>query len=66
MKIKDYVLTLTYKCSKTKKNVTVELKSSDFSASSSECEVCGSHGEVEIYWDCTSCGKSHTIELKSW
>lgn len=33
--------------------------------SSSECDLCGSHGTVSLEFKCP-CGKSHEVEIKEW
>jgi hypothetical protein len=31
-----------------------------------DCELCGSHGGVELDFVCAECNKSYTIDLNSW
>jgi hypothetical protein len=37
----------------------------DFTSYDQECEICGSHGSMEVDLKC-ECGKTHCVELKSW
>lgn len=34
-------------------------------ANSQECDMCGSHGAIELSFSC-ECGEHHYIELNSW
>lgn len=52
-------------CPNKKRIVSVPLVNLSWSADDSECEMCGSHGSVEVEFEC-KCGKSHSIELDSW
>ena len=36
-----------------------------FSASSQDCDLCGTHGTITFYVNC-ECGKYHNIEINSW
>lgn len=36
-----------------------------FTSHSDQCDMCGSHGEVELSVDCP-CGKDHDIIMSSW
>ena len=31
-----------------------------------ECDLCGSHGEVEVDFTCPLCGNYHEVKLLSW
>jgi len=53
------------RCPKTDKLVTVSSKKLTWYANNSECEMCGSHGHIEVSVNC-SCGKTHDIELYEW
>ena len=37
-----------------------------FGATYQECEICGSHGNVEVGFVCPVCKQYHTVELYSW
>ncbi len=64
-KVTGKVVGLTILCPTLNKNVTL---TSDYSFSSheSECELCGSHGEMSVYVLKCECGKTHDIEISSW
>lgn len=55
---------ITIYCDVLKKNVVV--KDYHISSTSSECETCGSHGDVTLNVYKCECGKSHDIEINSW
>lgn len=56
---------ITFKCGDT--SVTVPKSEAHFLASESECEMCGSHGEITIdVYDCPNCKKNHEIAIKEW
>ena len=44
---------------------SVEVSRHAFSFGEQECEMCGSHGHLNVDVKC-GCGKTHNIELKSW
>ena len=58
---------VTYKCPKCKKQVTVGFNSMnlefELSFDTQECEMCGSHGYVEVDCRC-ECGRATTVTLK--
>lgn len=56
---------LIFFCEKLEKEVSVELSAVSFYAYDSECEMCGSHGEVSVRYMC-ECGKEHKVEINSW
>lgn len=44
-----------------------EVDSFSWGGSESECEICGSHGEVHMsFVNACECGMYHSIELSSW
>lgn len=59
-------ITVTFVCGKCKEEVSDIVDTSDFSSNASECGLCGSHGELEVYVTCPSCNKFTSIELRSW
>ena len=46
----------------------VIVKADDISSLSheEECDLCGSHGEVEVGFTCPLCGNYHEVKLLSW
>jgi len=62
-------VSVTFICIKTGKEVTVNLTAPYYHAISSyesECELCGSHGYVDVSVTCPECKKVHDFSLKSW
>lgn len=61
-------LDITYVCPNLKKEITVKAPSGNlsFTGSSDECEICGSHGSVDLCIYNCECGVSHDICLNSW
>jgi hypothetical protein len=57
-------LGVTIFCPTLNKEVTVSDQS--ISAHESECEMCGSHGEINMFIRKCECGKSHDIQISSW
>lgn len=37
-----------------------------FYANSSECDLCGSHGEIILNFKCSKCGYYQDIQVSSW
>jgi transposase len=66
--IVEWKLTLEYKCPVTGKIVNKEIGQHDISSCESECDLCGSHGDITIsMFKCPSCGKYHDdLEIDSW
>lgn len=64
-KVESKVLAVEIFCENLEKNVTVDISKLYFLGSESECELCGSHGSVNVSVNC-ECGKNHSIELSSW
>ena len=46
--------------------VIVKTAAASFMGGESECEICGSHGSVEVTFWCDACKKNHKVELRSW
>lgn len=67
MKKKDEskVIGIVIYCDNLKKEVVIK-GVDDLSSSSQECEICGSHGSVNLYTNGCECGKYHNIEINSW
>jgi hypothetical protein len=58
------VVAVTILCPNLNTNVVVTDYS--ISASESECDLCGSHGEINLSVMKCECGKMHEIEISSW
>lgn len=58
-----------YYCSYLDKNIEVEIDNKDLhnylSSSDSECDLCGSHGDITLEVKC-ECGYYHYFEISSW
>lgn len=52
-------------CPTLEKDVAVARGDMCFSATDSECETCGSHGDITFSFDC-ECGNNHKVEINSW
>lgn len=65
-KDKTKFLSVKIHCSNLNEDVELDLSQVHYSSSESECELCGSHGSVELKVYKCKCGKSHNIELNSW
>lgn len=63
-----YLQTLVYMCPEKSQVWTVAWDEVTFSSDSSECDSCGSHGEVILSLDtkCKACDKYHRFEVSSW
>ena len=59
-------LFLKVKCPIKDTEVMIELRGDEVTASEQECEICGSHGEVSVFFQCPECKEYHDIELRSW
>jgi len=59
---------ITYICPNTMTRVQVNLADTyAIEAGESECELCGSHGDISINVEqCPECHKKHDIEVRSW
>jgi len=55
-----------YLCSKCEKTFKARISEHDISSWSQDCELCGSHGSMEIDVDCEGCGKHVSFEIRSW
>jgi hypothetical protein len=66
-KLKDEskIVGIIYFCDNLKKEI-VHKNVDDVTASSQECEICGSHGSISLFIINCECGKSHDIDIKSW
>lgn len=58
-------IVVRYKCGEDR--VEAVLQSHDISSSSQECELCGSHGSVEItVTKCPKCKQYHEFTINEW
>jgi hypothetical protein len=58
-------LKMTFKCS-CGKILTVPIEKLQFSYGESECDLCGSHGALEVNYLCEGCNKWREAQLKEW
>ena len=67
-KVKDEskVVGVVYFCDNLKKEMVMRNFEGSLSASSQECEICGSHGSITLFVTDCECGKFHDIEISSW
>lgn len=63
-KIEATLVSIQIKCGEV--TVTVPVENASFYGSNQECEMCGSHGYVEINVTCPNCGGDHTIRVREW
>jgi hypothetical protein len=61
-------ITINFTCNDTVQSHTINSNELDYCLHSgeSECEMCGSHGNVSIDVKCENCNKIHEITLKDW
>jgi len=52
-----HIFYVEYSCSKCGKTSRTKISEYDISSQSSDCELYGSHGSIEIDTDCDGCGK---------
>ena len=71
--IDDYKLFVQYTCTECNGKTMVEISVWDVSAYENECELCGTHGSIDIDMSkdkatCIHCGYQHLTEvsLNSW
>ena len=43
-----------------------DFKDITMSATEEDCELCGSHGNIEMEFKCKDCGKHHAMKIKEW
>ena len=65
-KEKAELIALKVMCPVADKTVTILVQDLEWETDSGECELCGSHGSVDVSFKCGGCGKNHRINLKSW
>ena len=53
-------------CPKDGRKYTIKSDGVDPNGWEQDCDVCGSHGGVELVITCSGCGKEHVIELSGW
>ena len=61
-------INITYICPNLNKEITLVAPSGNvsFTSISGECELCGSHGSVDLSIYTCECGISHEIRLNDW
>lgn len=60
------VVGILYFCDILKKEILLKDVEHALSSSEGECELCGSHGDITLHVNKCECGKTHSIEIKSW
>jgi len=60
------VVGIIYFCDNLKKEFRLNDVEYNLTANSSDCETCGSHGEIKLYTTDCECGKLHDIEIRGW
>jgi len=60
------VVGVVYFCDNLKKEIVSREIETCLTASSQECDLCGTHGEINFYVTDCKCGKVHDIEISSW
>ena len=65
-KVETKILTLTAICAKCEGEVILKREDLGFYGHADECEMCGSHGEVTVSFNCPDCGKYNSVEVASW
>ena len=63
--IENVILILKYTCDGTEVETELHVQS-DLTSSEQACDLCGSHGSIEIDIKCKHCGRYHVIKLKEW
>ena len=57
---------LKVKCPVKDKEGEVKIDGERIYTRSQECDICGSHGDTTVDYDCPVCGQTHEFEIKSW
>jgi transcription elongation factor Elf1 len=52
-------------CPNTNQDVTVSAYDT-VHANQVKCELCGTHGEIYIRFNCVLCGKEHRVSISRW
>ena len=60
------LLEISFICPKNGNTYYRSAKDISWFSSESECDMCGSHGQVSCDFMCPNCNKSHTLELHNW
>lgn len=61
------IVSIEFLCPKTKEQCLLKLSDVYFAGREGECEICGSHGSVDMTIEkCPSCGKEHKVILNEW
>lgn len=56
---------MKFKCSNYKEEIVIKATDLGWYGRSDLCELCGSHGSIEVNFKCL-CGERHHMELDSW
>lgn len=62
---KPELMSATFSCPRLEKELVVPFSDLIFDGKESECDLCGSHGDFTIGFQC-DCGDFHHVEVKSW
>lgn len=65
-KDKSKVIGIVIYCDNLKKEVIIKDGDFSISATSQECDTCGSHGSTTLYVTKCECDKWHDIEINNW
>lgn len=65
-KNKAFLIKTTYRIYCPEKQIELDAEDGEIHTSSSECELCGSHGTTTLDIDCPGCNKSHEIVIDEW
>lgn len=62
----EVVLVANLKCPKCNKDNSIILLEHDISAGESQCELCGSHGDISFECKCPKCKETINVTVRSW
>lgn len=54
-----------FTCPNLGKNVTIAFSDLEWDHDSADCDLCGSHGHLEVSFKC-QCGKNHSLRISEW
>jgi hypothetical protein len=60
------VVSMKIECGNCKWRFTEDTEKLSIMGYDHECELCGSHGSVEVNVTCPKCHKDLTVEIRSW
>lgn len=55
----------TFFCPDLGENVEIKFDELEWDYDSADCELCGSHGHLEVSFKCR-CGKNHSLRISEW